>query len=224
MTDLYIVSFDECDDRTVTGRVHLYNPDAAYFPERREFPAELIMEAWWMMLNGYSFEQAPFGRDEGVTLASEASATAQMNEMHELYFGRKIWVDAGGYLLEEGSRKPQEPRVKASEVYKDELHPHGGQGIDGGRHYLMLRPKSGEFRRRTDGMILSYDLGRPGNVPNGRPVERLDEDAVYELLDRPFEERPFAPFIVKVTSARYLEPLAGGMRWRTAHTGHLPDF
>ncbi|MFC5187468.1 hypothetical protein [Actinomadura harenae] len=224
MTDLYIVSFDECDDRTLTGRVHLYNPDAASFPKGKTFPAQLLMDAWSMMLNGFSFEQAPFDRDEGVRLASEASGAAAMRELEELLFGKRVWVDAGGHLLKEGSKKLREPRVKASEVYKDDLHPYGGIGREDGRHFVTLRPKPDEFRRRADGMIMSYDLGRPANLPQGRPPERLHEDALYELLDRPFEERPYAPFTVKVTSARHLEPLAGGMRWRTALSGQLPEL
>ncbi|MEV5572085.1 hypothetical protein AB0L06_18740 [Spirillospora sp. NPDC052269] len=224
MTDLYTVSFDECDDRTLTGRVHLYNPDAWSFPKQREFPVQLMMEAWWLMREGLSFEEAPFDRDEGVRLASEASAAAEMRTLDELFFGKRVWVDAGGHLLKEGSREPQEPRVKASDVYKDELDPYGGQGIDDGRHYVMLKPKTREFRRRTDAMIASYRLGRPVNVPDGRSIERLDDEEIDEVLGRPFEERPYAPFTVKVTSARYLEPLSGGMRWGTTHSGHLADF
>lgn len=225
MTELFVVSFDECDDRTLRGRVHLFNPGAAFFPKRKEFPVQLIMDAWSMMLNGHSFGQAPFSRDEGVRLASQAPAAAGMRELEDLYFGATAWVGPDGCLLEgEGSTKLREPKVKVSELRKDELHPDGASGTSGGRHYVMLAPKPDEFRRRADAMVVSYHLGRPGNVPNGRPPERLDEDVLDELLQRPLEERPYAPFVVKVTSARYLEPLRGGMRWGTAHAGLVPDF
>ncbi|MCP2342777.1 hypothetical protein [Actinomadura rupiterrae] len=222
MTDLYTVSFDGIEDRTLTGRVHLRNPDAAQFSPRKAFPLQLLMDAWSMMLNGFSFEEAPFTREEGVRRASEAKGAGEMRRLEEMHHGKRVWVDAGGYLLEGDSKKLKEPKVKAADVYKNELDPYGGQGMDNGRHYLMLKSKPQEFARQADGIILAYELGPQANLPKGQRLERMDEDAVYELLDRPFEERPYAPVTVKVSSPRYLEPLAGGMRWSTAYSGWLP--
>ncbi|MGK5554438.1 hypothetical protein ACSNOI_22770 [Actinomadura kijaniata] len=222
MTDLYTVSFDGCDDRTLTGRVHLRNPDAARFPTRKAFALQMIMDAWWLMLKGLSFERAPFTREEGVRIASGAGAAAEMRELEEIHNGRQVWVDAGGHLLEEGTTRPREPRVKAADFYKDELDPHGGEGMSEGRHYVMLKAKPVEFFRRVEAMIISYELGKRGNVPKGQRPERMSEGDIYALLDRPFEERPYAPFTVKVSASRYLEPLTGGMRWSTTYSGSLP--
>ncbi|WP_433227157.1 hypothetical protein [Actinomadura formosensis] len=87
------MSLDERDDRTLTGRVNLRHPDAARFPSHKAFPLQLIMDAWWLMMEGHSFAQAPFTRQEGVRIASTATAATEMRELAEIYNGKRVWVD-----------------------------------------------------------------------------------------------------------------------------------
>ncbi|GAA4635396.1 hypothetical protein GCM10023196_080710 [Actinoallomurus vinaceus] len=225
MTDLFTVSIDARDDRTLRGRVHIINPDACFFPRGPEFPMQVIMDAWWCMNEGFSFELAPFSRDEGKERATESSAKDEFEELYDFFSGKKVRVDAGGYLLEDGSKKVRTPQVRASEVYKDDLHPYGGQGFDGDTHYIMLKPKPTEFRKRAQEIIISNELGEQHNVPTGVDISDLFEDELDGLLrDRPLEARPYAEFTVEVSGAQYLEHLSGGMRWSTTYSGALPRF
>lgn len=224
MTDLFTVSIDARDDRTLRGRVHIINPDASFFPKGPEFPMQVIMDAWWCMKEGFSFTLAPFSWEDGKEIAATSPAKDEFEELYEFFSGRKVRTDAGGYLLKDGSKKVLTPKVRASEVYKDDLHPYGAQGFDGDTHYTMLKPKPAKFRKRAQEIISSNEVGEQHNVPTGTDISELGEEELDGLLDRPLEARPYAEFVVEVNGARYLEHLSGGMQWSTAYSGALPEF
>ncbi|MGY5134897.1 hypothetical protein ACWGJW_21280 [Streptomyces nigrescens] len=177
---------------TLTGSVQYRDPDNYGFSQGPVFGLQLIMDAW---KEGGDFGAGP------VSAATEA----EFNELFELYLGPTVRVDEEGYLLEEGSTQVRIPRVKAKEFYQGQLDPHGGRGFSDGTHYICLAPRWGDFARRAEEIIVSWEIREENSTD-------LDED-----------EGTSADFTLEVSDPRYLEHFTKNTYFQTAFTGHLPS-
>ncbi|MGY5124312.1 hypothetical protein [Streptomyces nigrescens] len=177
---------------TLTGSVQYRDPDNYGFSQGPVFGLQLIMDAW---KEGGDFGAGP------VSAATEA----EFKELFELYLGPTVRVDEEGYLLEEGSTQVRIPRVKAKEFYQGQLDPHGGRGFSDGTHYICLAPRSHEFARRAEEIIVSWEIREDDSTD-------LDED-----------EGTSADFTLEVSDPRYLEHFTKNTYFQTAFTGHLPS-
>lgn len=145
-----------------------------------EFGLQLIMDAWFQ----------GFGAS-----AIDPGTAREFEECFELFLGKRIWIDAAGTVLDPETREPAEPKVNAYKAFKGQLD--GGAGDWEGRTYLMLKPRSDEFRRRTTAIIESFSI-EPGS------------------------DGEHAGLSVTVTDPKYLAHM-GEHRWfRTAFTGRMP--
>ncbi|MGP4087847.1 hypothetical protein [Streptomyces sp. KR55] len=193
MTYIFDVFTEPRRGNVLTGSVQYRDPDNYGFSQGPAFGLQLIMDAW---KEGGDFGAGP------VSAATEA----EFKELFELFLGPKARVDEKGYLLEEGSTQVRIPRVKAEEFYQGQLHPYGGRGFSDGTHYIQLTPQPDEFARRTEEIIVSWEIREDD------PTD-LDED-----------EGTSASFTLEVSDPRYLEHFAKNTYFQTAFTGHLPFF
>ncbi|MGV9351745.1 hypothetical protein ACWDSD_45130 [Streptomyces spiralis] len=175
---------------TLSGNVQYLDPENYGFSQGPIFGLQLIMDAWK--------ERGDFGAGP-VSAATES----EFKELFELYFGGEVRVDKEGYRLEDGSSDVRIPRVNVVERYKDQF---GGRSYRShGQHYVMLRPQPAEFARRTEEIIVSWEIRQDD------PTD-LDED-----------EGTSADFTLEVSDPRYLEHFTKNTYFQTAFTGHLPS-
>ncbi|WBB64122.1 hypothetical protein O7599_17080 [Streptomyces sp. WMMC500] len=194
MTMIFDVFTEAARGTTLSGTVQYRDPDNYGFSQGPAFGLQLIMAAWQ---EGGDFGAGPVS----------AQTEAEFEELFELYFGPKARVDEEGYLLEDGSTEVRIPRVKAEEVYKGRLDPYGGRGFSDGVHYLSLTPEPGAFARRTEEIIVSWEIEE-------------DKDNMDGIDD---EEGGSASFTLEVSDPRYLEHFTKNASFQTAFTGHLPS-
>ncbi|MGW1365060.1 hypothetical protein ACWCQP_47740 [Streptomyces chartreusis] len=170
MTYIFEVFTEARRGTTLTGTVRYLDPDNWGFDQGPTFGLQLIMDVW----------------KEGFGAGPVSSATeAEFEELFELYVGSTVRVDEEGYLLEEGSTQVRIPRVKAEEFYKGQLG--GARGFSDGTHYICLAPRLDEFARRTEEIIVSWEIREDDSTD-------LDED-----------EGTSADFTLEVSDPRYLE-------------------
>ncbi|WAP57792.1 hypothetical protein [Streptomyces sp. S465] len=252
MTDLFTVSIDAVEDSTFRGRVHLINPDAWQVPSEPTFPMALLVDAWFLLTNGHLHndddgvprgDRYPFSEERGKEIVAGMRLKEEFSELYGFLFGKRLRVDADGYLLGDDGRTVLEPRTLAKDVY--ELG--GGSGHDGISHLLWTRNNGEAFSQRAADVVTTYRCGTVRNVPLWSEVAALeDEDEpwepgesreematwedpadlehwrVWRLLEtRAFDERPSVDIVVTVGHPAYLEHLTAGMRWSTAHTGRV---
>lgn len=192
MTMIFDVFTEATRGTTLSGTVQYRDPDNYGFNQGPAFGLQLIMEGWT--------ERGDFG-PASVSPAMEA----EFKELYELYFGPKARVDKEGYLLQDGSTEVRIPRVKATEFYKGRLDPYGGRGFSDGVHYLDLRPEPGAFARRTEEIIVAWEIA---------------EDDTYEMEE---DGGTAASFTLEVSDQRYLEHFRKNAFFQTTFTGHLPE-
>lgn len=151
-----------------------------------EFGLQLLMDAW----NEFRRYVQP-----GQPWTDEATA-AEFEQCHELFFGEKVWVDEHGYVVDEDTREPLQPKVKAGERYTGRLS--GGSGSRDGLAYVQLKPDIDGFLERTNAIVKRFDVD---------PGDGHGEDCGYTL---------------EVTDPRYAAHMRENRYWETAYVGHLP--
>ncbi len=233
MTDLYTISVDMVEGATCRGRVHIINPDSLFVPTGRTFPVSLIFETWFP-----EDVEAPGAAELG---DEDPLVTAQRPELEPMiYCRRQIRIDEDGYLLSYDGQTLLEARRHAKDV-PGESH---GSGRDEVSAYISVDVPQEHLIQRAPSIVTSYEVSPLRNVPlrgevlrfnDGDPlsaeesaeieesfegVELDEEELMYDgwklIMDRPFEERPYADITFTVTEARYLKHLTPGLRWRTA--------
>lgn len=157
-----------------------YRADGYGFYTGPEWGPQILMDAWWQ------------GAGDNSKLSDETSA--EFAELFEFFLGKKIWVDADGHLLDQDTKEPLPEKVKARERYRGELN--NSSGFSDGHHYLVLKPRSDDFRRRTREIIKSFVM----------------EPQDHEQAD----------FTIEVYDPRYLAHLETNTYFETAFVGHLP--
>lgn len=191
MTMIFDVFTEATRGTTLSGTVQYRDPDNYGFDQGPAFGLQLIMDAW---SQGGDFGAGPVS----------AATQAEFEELFELYSGSKARINKKGYLLKDGSTEVRIPRVKAEEFYKGRLDPYGGRGFSDGVHYLSLIPEPGGFARRTEEIIVSWEI--------------VEDDAG----DLDGDRGTSASFTLEVSDPRYLEHFAKNAFFQTAFTGHLP--
>lgn len=196
MTDIYTVSIDAVEGTSLRGRVHIIHPDAPFVPEDPSFPLALMMDAWWLLEEGYLHDGIartdggdlyPLTEEEAGKLAAGLRVRDEFRELYDLALGKKIRVDRKGYMLGEDGKTVLEPRRLAKDVY--DLDPSSGS--DKISRYVLTETRPEEFRERAARVITSYTHGPERNVPLWREVAAVrdvdltEED--HEELDT-FEE------------------------------------
>ncbi|WP_067812899.1 hypothetical protein [Actinomadura kijaniata] len=105
MTDLFEVTIDGHEDRSLSGSLECLH-DPAFVPQNVEFPLQLIMDAWRMMREGFSFAWAPFSAREGTAIAHDSPVRAGLQELHDLCHGRGVRAPATGRKPSPGRAAP----------------------------------------------------------------------------------------------------------------------
>ncbi|MGY5130802.1 hypothetical protein [Streptomyces nigrescens] len=233
MTDLYTISVDAVEGATCRGRVHIINPDSLFVPTGRTFPVSLIFETWFPEDGG-----APSTAELG---DEDPFVTAQRPELEPMiYCRRQIRINKDGYLLSYDGQTLLEPRRHA----KDVPGKSRGSGHDEVSAYISVDVPEEHLIQHAPSIVTSYEVSPLRNVPlrsevlrfnGGDPlseeelageeealegVELEEEELMHDgwelIMDRPFEERPYADITFTVTDVRYLKHLTPGLRWRTA--------
>jgi hypothetical protein len=145
-----------------------------------EFGLQLLMDTWFQ---GYGASDI------------DKRTAEEFEECFELFLGKKVWTDEDGNLLDQDTKEPLRPKVRAADHYADRLD--SASGFADGHHYLVLRPRSDEFLERTAAIIASFA------IEGGEGGERAD-------------------FTIEVTDPKYLAHMEKNRYFQTAFTGHLP--
>ncbi|MEU5540433.1 hypothetical protein [Streptomyces sp. NPDC020362] len=186
MTDLFTVSVDTVEGPTFSGRVHLINPDAWQVPNQRTFPLALLVDAWFLLTNGYLHnddarvprgDRCPFSEERGKEIVAGMRLRDDFAELYGLLLGRTVRVDAGGHLLADDARTVLEPRRRAKDVYELD----GGTGHDEISSYVTTARNPEAFVRRAADVVTAYRSGPVRNVP------LWSEVAALEVVDQPWE-------------------------------------
>ncbi|MGW3569149.1 hypothetical protein ACWDSL_35715 [Streptomyces sp. NPDC000941] len=212
MTDLFAVSIDSVEECTVRGRLHIINPDAAFVPKGPPFPLALLVDAWFLLSNGFLRDgdgmpsrpdRYPYSTERGMEIVAGMRMKDEFRELYDAVRGKKIRVTDDGYLLADDGISVLIPRRTARAVYGAELG--GASGYDGISHYVLTESDPVEFSCRAFEIVTSYETGPIRNVPLRSEVEEL----------------PCSDFTFTVSHPAYLEHVVGGMRWSTTHTGQV---
>lgn len=167
MTMMFEVFLDARDGNRLAGSVFARNDGGIDRRHLPEFGLQLLMDS----------------RRATGPLSPELEA--EFDALLELFLGRKVRVDADGYLLEEGM-----PRVRASEFYQGNLS--GSSGYDGENRYVVLKPEPAEFSRRTADIIVSFELTDDEDWPDADfELEVSDERYLAHLTTRTSFETAF---------------------------------
>jgi hypothetical protein len=150
------------------------------FYEGPEFGLQLLMDAWFQ-----GFGASDIDKD----------TAREFEECFELFLGKNVWIDDEGYLLDETTKEPVRPKVKAAEHFAGRLD--STRGYWDGHHFLALKPRSDLFRERTAAIIESFRVqGDPGGQR--------------------------AAFTIAATDLRYVAHMDKNDYFQTTFTGHLP--
>lgn len=238
MTTIFTVSVDSVEGSTLRGKVHIVNSDVPYVPEESVFPLALLVDAWWRLDNGYldnrdaeasGGERYPYTEEQGKAITADMRLKDEFAHLYELIHGKEVRVDRNGYLLADDGWTVLEPRRKAEEVYQ----------LSGGSrpgYSVFTTGDADALEQRAAEIVTSYDLSPYANVPllsevaalRNEPWDPEEPDGPMEMCDygeyealrhRSFADRPYAPIVVTVCDAGYLEHMVAGMRWKTAMTG-----
>ncbi|CAM3185818.1 hypothetical protein [Stackebrandtia soli] len=248
MTDLYAISVDSVEDATVTGRVHLINPDAVMICPDATLPVELLTDAWWLLSMGYLTDAEPEGREwypgsraQVRALAGGMRGAATFCRLHDYLLGETVRVTSDGYVLTKDGKQVVEPRRKSADVHELSW----GSGSDETSDYVTTVRRPDLFRNEVASIVRAHELGPLLQVPSWSDVaeadfarapfepddEREDMRQWHDPVDLdygpawdymselPLHRRPYAMWTVTMADASYVEHVAIGMRWRTAHTG-----
>ena len=181
MTDLFTVSIDTVEDSTFRGRVHLINPDAWQVPSKPTFPMALLVDAWFLLTNGYlrnddervpRGDRYPFSKERGKEIVAGMRLKDDFQELHDFIFGKELRVDTAGYLLADDGRTLLEPRRRAKDVY--ELG--GGSGQDEISHSVQTASNAEAFAQRTADVVTAYHSGPVRNVPLWSEVATVEDE------------------------------------------------
>lgn len=188
-------------------------------------------------------DRCPLSTERGKEIVAGMRLKNEFAELYDLLMGKKIRVDEAGYLLADDAKTVLRPRRRAARVYQ--LRDGSEEGRDELSRYVVGKSDPAEFSRRAAQIVTSYEVGSTHNVPLWReaaahdveeePWEPEDQEELKELdgetdlsdrrvwmrlRTRPFTRRPYVDISVTVNDDGYLEHLADGMRWSTAHTGY----
>lgn len=189
MTDLFAVSIDSVDGCTLRGRVHIINPDAPFVPQEASFPLILLVDAWWLLDEGYLADgygmpdredRYPLSPERGKEIVDGMRLKDEFRELFDALLGKKVRVSEDGCLLADDGKTVLTPRRTAKAVYGEQLT--GGGGHDQISRYVMTERTPEEFYRRTAEIVTSYEPGPIRNVP------LWSEIAAFEDPDEPWEE------------------------------------
>ncbi|QKW08365.1 hypothetical protein HUT18_20305 [Streptomyces sp. NA04227] len=181
MTDLFTVSIDTVEGPTLHGRVHLINPDAWQVPNKATFPLALLVDAWFLLTNGFlrdddrrvpRGDRCPFSVDRGKEIVAGMRRKDEFAELYTYLFGEHLRVDSAGHLLADDGRTLLEPRRKAADVY--ELS--GGSGHDEISRYVVTERNGEAFTRRAAEVVSTYHCGPVHNVPLWSEVAALEDE------------------------------------------------
>ncbi|HEX2145881.1 MAG TPA: hypothetical protein VHG10_15390 [Glycomyces sp.] len=180
MTFIYDVTTWAREGATVEGRLTDLTGDGVRFSRGPEFGLQLLMDAWFNGCGAYAIDK---------------SAAREFEECFELLLGKKVWIDPEGCLLDEATKEPVRPKVKAAEHFADRLD--DDKGCWDGYDYLVLKPNRQEFLNRTSAIIASF------RIQGGGDGER-------------------AEFTLQATDPKYVSHLGESDHFQTAFTGRLP--
>jgi hypothetical protein len=189
VTDLFAVSIDSVEECTVRGRLHLINPDAAFVPKEASFPLALLVDAWFLLSNGFlrdgdgmpkRKDRYPFSVERGKEIVAGMRMNDEFRELFDAILGKKIRVTEDGYLLADDGTSVLIPRRTAKAVYGEQLG--GGSGCDGISHYVKTQSDPDEFYWRASEIVTSYKKSPIRNVPLWSEVVALEHP------DEPWEE------------------------------------
>ncbi|MBV2362273.1 hypothetical protein [Streptomonospora nanhaiensis] len=182
MTMMFDVLLAKPVGKRIAGSVTSRSDGEIHRGYLREFGLQLLLDAW---------------RDKWVATGPLSAETeAEFTELWGLFFGRTVPVDSEGYVLDEGTGKAREPRVKPSEFYGRRVL---GGGMSNGVRYVTLESEPEEFARRAADIVVSFEI--TGD-----------------------EYWPDASFEIEVSDARYLAHITSAEYFETAFTGGLPYF
>ncbi|MEU5024959.1 hypothetical protein [Streptomyces milbemycinicus] len=189
MTDLFAVSIDSVEECTVRGRLHIINPDAAFVPKSAPFPLALLVDAWFLLSNGFLRDgdgmpdrpdRYPYSPERGKEIVAGMRMKDEFRELYDAIRGKKIRVTDDGYLLADDGISVLIPRRTAKAVYGEELG--SGSGHDGVSRYVLTRSDAYEFYDRAAEIVTSYEKSPIRNVPLWSEVVALEHP------DQPWEE------------------------------------
>lgn len=191
MTDLFTISVDSVEGPTLLGRVHLINPDAWQISTSTTFPMALLVDAWFLLTNGFLADddesvprgdRYPFSREQGKQIVAGMRLNEEFSHLYDFLFGRMLRVDEAGYLLTPDGKKKLEPARKASDVYT--LGSGSGHDEISQLSYTERDPKA--FSQRAADIVTTYRTGPVHNIPLWSEVAALDDE--YQPWE-PGEER-----------------------------------
>jgi hypothetical protein len=141
MTTIFEVLTWGREGTRVDGQLTTRLGGGAGFPRGVGFGLQLLMDAWFQ----------GFG-----TMALDPGTAKEFEECFELFLGKQVWTDDEGHLLDDATKAPVHPKVKAAELYADRLD--GSSGHSDGYRYLVLKPQCDEFHRRAAAIIASFTI------------------------------------------------------------------
>lgn len=150
------------------------------FYEGPEFGLQLLMDAWFNGCGAFTVDK---------------TAAREFENCFEHFLGKKVWTDEEGHLLDEATKEPVQPKVKAEEHYAGRLD--GAKGHWDGYDYLVLRPDRQAFLDRTAEVIASFQI--TGNEAGER-----------------------ADLLIEATDPKYVSHMDESHHFQTTFTGHLP--
>ncbi|MFC4009116.1 hypothetical protein ACFOY2_17925 [Nonomuraea purpurea] len=207
MTDIFTVSIHAVEGSTLRARVHIINPDVPFVSDEAAFPLALLVDAWFLLKNGYLRNEASRdGRGDRYPFSAQRGKDVVMGmrrgeEFHELY------------RLKRGGRTPgYDPadfyRRAATIVTSHSVSPV---------HNVPSWSEVSAF----DDPDEPWEPGEREKFAGLEGPADLSEYRTWVLLrERPFSSRPYVDLTATVSDASYVEHLIGGMRWSTTQTGY----
>ncbi len=205
MSDLYTVTIDAVEGPSFKGTVHIVHPDSAYLPDQPTFPMALLMDAWYLLTQGYLLNDPP-------TLSGGDRYPFSVARGQEIVAGMRRgpeFAELFDCLIGDRPCSPEElARRAAGIVVSYRMGPI--LGIPSWQDIAAWEAAEG----------IPADQRTP--VPaTDTPVELADERTWSVLSERERDECPHAAIEVTVTDPDYLTHLTAGMRWSTAHDGNV---
>ncbi|MBO3735044.1 hypothetical protein [Glycomyces niveus] len=180
MTFIYDVMTWTREGTRVEGRITSLERDPVKFYEGPEFGLQLLMDAWF---NGCG------------ALTVDKDAAREFERCFELFLGKKVWTDAEGHVLDEATKEPLQPKVKAETHFAGRLD--SARGYWDGYDYLVLKPDRQGFLDRTAEVIASF---------------RIEGSGTGEHAD----------ILIEATDPKYVSHMDESHHFKTTFTGHLP--
>jgi hypothetical protein len=156
-SDLYTITVEKIEEKKVSIHVEVIHPDVDMFDEDKNIALQLIVDSYWLLKNGYTWDMG-INDEQAQEILKKSPYLKQLDEWLEIMHGQEVKIT-----------KAQYEEIQKSSNWQFEGKRISSLSQSGNQCTLTLETDYGAFMRLADLIILDIEVD--------------DELLIFEVLE-----------------------------------------